>query len=161
AFLPASSEATSPAPSASNADPTSLPPAGSVKTVAPEPEFVDQTEVCSPPECSVDLPVEESQLTANASATVSLKELGYGAPIDHEMYAFSYDSAVAYLGPHELLFTFNPHLLLKRSKAEAGLAKLHTIRAVLMDLNTKKVVQTVDWRVHDARQYLWPAGPGR
>jgi hypothetical protein len=38
---------------------------------------------------------------------------------------------------------------------------LHLIRAVVVDLATMKVKQTVDWWVHDANQYLWPAGPSR
>jgi hypothetical protein len=58
----------------------------------------------------------------------------------------------------ELLFTFNPHVLIRREGAEATFAKLRVIRAVLINVQEKRVEKTVDWKVPDAKQYLWPMG---
>jgi hypothetical protein len=61
------------------------------------------------------------------------------------------------LGPKKLLFTFNPHSLVSREGVEVS-PQMRTVRAVLIDLQTMKVLQTTDWRVLDARQYLWSIG---
>jgi hypothetical protein len=74
------------------------------------------------------------------------------------MYSFDYSSAISYLGPQEILFTFNPHLLVQRSVAESKLSGLRTIRAVLINVQNRKVEKTVDWKVPDAQQYQWPIG---
>ncbi len=164
AFFPSKSEAL-PTNGVGAADSTGTMPASAAAAsnpaLAQDDTVADETDVCIPPDCNLALPPVEAELGAKAISAIPVKELGYRVPVDHEMYGFDYDSAVAYLGPTELLFTFNPHRLVKRSNAEAGLTKLHQIRAVLMDLATMKVEQTVDWRVHDANQYLWLAGPGR
>ena len=164
AFLPSTSEAL-PTNERGAADSTNTIPAP--KAAAPSQELADgdtvadEADACIPPDCNLALPLGKAELRSKTVSAIPVKEFGYGVPVDHEMYGFDYDSAVAYLGPAKLLFTFNPHLLFKRSNAEAGLAKLHMIRAVVMDLNTMKIEQTMDWRIHDANQYLWPAGPGR
>jgi hypothetical protein len=123
----------------------------------------DETEICSPPQCSVALSSSQTEATlASASSTFSLTPLGYTAVrSDHAMYSFDYGSAISYLGPKELLFTFNPHILVPRTGAETGFAKLRIVRAVLIDIEDRKVVKTVDWKVSDASQYLWPIGQNR
>lgn len=121
----------------------------------------DETEICKPPECSVAVTTGESQSGATpAAATVSVKELGYTLRGNREMEGFDHDAALAYLGPKQILFTFNPHLLVRRPDAEAS-PQLRTLRAVLIDLQAMKVLKTVNWRVLDARQYLWPLGNER
>jgi len=92
-----------------------------------------------------------------AAAVLSVKELGY-TPVrpDHEMYSFDYGSAISYLGSKELLFTFNPHTLVPRASAESEFSKLHIIRAVLINVQEKRVEKTVEWKVPDGEQYLWP-----
>jgi hypothetical protein len=77
------------------------------------------------------------------------------------MYRFDHAAASAYLGPKSLLLTFNPHGLVPRTTAETASPGLHMVRAVLINLETMQVEQTVDWRVHDAAQYLWPIGTDR
>lgn len=123
------------------------------------PESADVTDICSPPQCSLALATGETE-NASASATLSLKDLGYSL-IDRERFAFDYDSAVAFLGEKNLLFTFNPHILVPRNGAEAKFSKLRIIRAVLIDIATKNVQKTVDWKVPDDRQYLWSIGRDR
>jgi hypothetical protein len=119
---------------------------------------LDETEICTPPECNVAITssVSEPGLT-QAAASISVKELGYVVGGDHDRAGFDYDSALAYLGPKKLLFTFDPHSLVPRPGAEAS-PRMRTVRAVLIDLQTMKVLQTTDWRVLDANQYLWPIG---
>ena len=122
----------------------------------------DETEVCSPPECNVSLASSEPTPGANgAAATLPIKQLGFAVALDREMYGFDHAAAIAYLGPRNLLLTFNPHVLVPRTTAEAAEPNLHMIRAVLLNLDTMKVEQTLDWRVHDARQYLWSIGRDR
>ena len=124
------------------------------------PEPADETDICSPPQCSVALATGEADNASAASATLSIKDLGYTL-IDRERFAFDYDSAVAFLGENKLLFTFNPHILVPRNSAEAKFSKLRIIRAVLIDIATKHVQKTVDWKVPDDRQYLWSIGCDR
>jgi len=120
----------------------------------------DETEVCLPPECSVALaPMEPEIKTSAAADTLAVRRLGY-IPIrpDHEMYSFDYGSTISYLGASELLFTFNPHILVTRAGTEAGFSKLRIIRAALIDVQEKKVIRTVEWKVPDSQQYLWIVG---
>jgi hypothetical protein len=122
----------------------------------------NETEVCSPPACSIAQPASEgSPITNNAAATLPVKGMGFVPPLDREMYRFDHSAAIVYLGPKSLLFTFNPHDLVPRTAAEASEPSLHAIRAVLIDLETMRVERTLDWRVHDAQQYLWPIAHDR
>jgi hypothetical protein len=148
----------SPADSAAVTGPSPSVTAGPPGKEAPEPS--DETDICSPPQCSVALATGETENASAASATLSLKDLGYNL-IDRERFAFDYDSAVVFLGEKKLLFTFNPHILVPRNSAEAKFANLRIIRAVLIDIATKHVQKTVDWKVPDDRQYLWNIGRDR
>ena len=122
----------------------------------------DETEICSPPECSIALAANDVETgTNNAAATLSIKHLGFFTPLDREMYRFDHAAAIAYLGPKELLLTFNPHDLVPRTSAETAAPSLHVVRGVLINLETMQVERTLDWRVHDAEQYLWPIGHDR
>jgi hypothetical protein len=126
---------------------------------APAPAVVeppDQTDVCNPAECN--LAVSADAGPATASLTLPVQQLGYTRPADRELYAFDYDSAIAYLAPQKLLFTFNPHLLLARTSAEKAFPDMRRIRAVVLDLQTRKVELSADWHIQDANQYLWLAG---
>jgi hypothetical protein len=125
------------------------------------PSLADEKDLCVAPDCTVDL--ADSQLDhgiQSAEVTVSLRGLGYLHPsVDREMSSFDYDASIAYLGPTQFLFTFNPHVLVPRSESEANSSrKLRMVRAVLIDLEKKAIVKTVDWRVPDSGRYLWPIG---
>ena len=96
---------------------------------------------------------------ASATATVAIRELGYRLRAEaQELNHFDHDAALVYLGPRALLFTFNPHQLVPRTGAAAESRQLHAVRGVLFDPQTLKLERTVEWRVPDAGQYLWPAG---
>jgi hypothetical protein len=156
AATPASAEG-SPSPTVS----TSVAPEAA--TASDVTETADETEVCSPPRCSEVIASNDVEMKPTAAeGTLSVKDLGY-TPVraDHEMYSFDYGSAISYLGPTEFLFTFNPHVLVPRTTDDADFAKLHIIRAVLINVQNRKVEKTVDWKVPDARQYLWPISAGR
>jgi hypothetical protein len=131
--------------------------------IAPSSVLNDETELCLPPQCSLALAPSGSESgTTAAAVTLSVKELGY-APVrpDHGMYSFDYGSAISYLGAKELLFTFNPHILIPRTGMESEFPKLHIMRAVLINVQEKKVIKTVEWKVPDAQQYLWSIGGDR
>jgi hypothetical protein len=141
---------------AAAASPATTPPA-SVKAVDEE-SLTDETSLCAPPDCSIAL--NEPQLDKTAikpSSAISIADFGYRPRVNHEFNRFDYDAAIAYLGPTQLLFTFNPHKLVPRPEREA-LPTLRTVRAVLIDLGSMRAVRTLDWRVPDANQYLWPVG---
>jgi len=141
---------------------TNVPP-NTATNIASNIPLGDETEVCLPPQCSIALATNDTGANAAAAdATLSVTALGY-APVraDHEMYRFDYGSAISYLGSKELLFAFNPHRLVPRVGLESQFAKLRIIRAVLIDVQTKKVEKTVEWKVPDAQQYLWPIGRDR
>lgn len=133
------------------------------ETFGPQPSDIpDETEPCAPPGCNIALPAADaSRSRSQTMAAVSVKELGYGARATNQMYRFDHDAAIAYLGPRKLLFTFNPHELVKRSVEEAAYGGLRVIRGAVIDLNTMKVEQRVDWRVQDEKQYLWPIAGDR
>ncbi len=140
------------------------PPAGTtpgIEGVIPPPPFIDETEVCAPPACSIALAESPSSGSANRAATsFSIAALGYAPRVTRELGALDHDAAIAYLGSNELLITLNPHRLIQRSKDDRdNVARI--IRAVVVDLTTKKVKHTVDWRVPDAGQYLWPLNRNR
>ncbi len=135
-------------------------PTTKVEPALPDPpKIADETEVCVPPSCHVDF--EDSQPeTHNADLILPLKTLGYSPPpADLEMSRFDFHTGMAFLGPNQLLFTFDPHLLVKRTNSEAiSFPRLRIIRAVVVDLATRQVVKSFDWRVPDSAQYLWPLG---
>ncbi len=86
-------------------------------TEPPPPTIADERELCAAPDCTVEL--ADSQLDRgiqSTQVTVPLKGLGYLPPSsDREMSGFDYDTSIAYLGPTQFLFSFNPHILVPRS----------------------------------------------
>src|ERR1700690_4236243 len=134
------------------------PPEPIAVSAAPASAPADETEVCSPPHCSLVLPDAEAAAIAGAQGSVSMAELGYAPRLNREAYHFDHEAAIAFLGPGELLCTFNAHALVERSAADDA---TRVIRAVLVDRATMRVLRTVDWRVLDDRQYLWPSRKNR
>lgn len=125
------------------------------------PEIADETEVCAPPSCQIALDDDVSLAkTRHAEWTLPLDAFGYLPPsAERDMFRFDYHAGVSFLGRSQLLFTFNPHVLVKRTQAEAEYFRgLRMIRAVAVDLATKKVVKSIEWRVPDSGQYFWPFG---
>jgi hypothetical protein len=122
-------------------------------------DAIEEAEVCVPPLCSLDLSASQPEAAARAADfTMPVKSLGFAASADQAMYDLNHADTVSYIGSNRLLFTFNPHLLVARTNADISVPKLHIVRAALIDLPTMKVLRTVDWRIHDNRQYLWSLG---
>lgn len=119
----------------------------------------DEAEICVAPACSLAVSANLSETSSKADFVMPVKQLGFSASADQAMYEFDHSLTISYLGSNRLLFTFNPHLLVPRTTADIALPKLHLVRAALIDLPTMKVVRSVDWRVQDTHQYLWPMGP--
>jgi hypothetical protein len=135
---------------------------GSVAIPSKANDESDELDICAPPDChteTLQTSIEPGLIAA--MGTVSVKELGYAPRADRDMGSFDHDAAIAYLGPRELLFTFNARGLIRRSTDDTFATGLRIVRAVLIDLNTLKVIRSVDWRVPDANQYLWPTREGR
>jgi hypothetical protein len=155
-----------PAPAAETKDDSPTGPAPSTANAVPS-DVADETgmeepDACLPPECNIALSANQLENgSATAEFTMSVKQLGFVAAADQQMYDLDHAVAISYLGSNQLLFTFNPHVLVRRAGADIALPKLHIVRAALIDLPTKKVVRTADWRVHDAKQYLWSMGRDR
>jgi hypothetical protein len=148
------------APVANSADSSTSAPAVN-PTVTENLDLGSETDLCAPPACSLAIGTSETETVSETSVSIPVKLLGFSGSAEREMYTLDHDVAISYLGTNKLLFTFNPHLLVPRSAAEAGLPKLHFVRAVLIDLQTMHAVRTLDWRVNDAKQYLWPMGRER
>jgi len=121
-------------------------------------DMSDETDSCASVSCdaAADASLPETNLAAALAMPVA--SLGFSAGGDREMYDFDHAATISYLGPKRVLLTFNPHVLVARTGSENELPKLHMVRAALIDLDTLHAVRTVDWRIHDAQQYLWPIG---
>lgn len=115
----------------------------------------ENLEICAPPGCAVDLPVTAKELEGRGAASIAIGPLGYSPRSHKTLYAFDDEEALAWLGPQELLFAFNPHPLINRAGSSQYGAKIRMIRAVLLDPNSRNIVRAVDWQLVDSRQYLW------
>ena len=110
---------------------------------------------CRPPACTTFA----SPITGPAGPapiqTLPLGGLGYGRLKAAEMLDLDFGAAVAFLGKDQLLFTFNPHTLVPRQPNDRPEDQPHMVRAVLFDRRSGRAERTEEWRVPDAKQYLW------
>ena len=157
--------AAAPAPTVAAAAGPATPAASSVEAVrsdtqpppavaAPEPDV----EVCTPPSCNIALPDAATTAEAHAEKSFPLRELGYAPRYGIELDDFNHEAALAYLGEHQLLVTFNPHTLIDRRD---GRDVARMVRAAVLDTSTMRPIRIVDWPIADHKQYLWPAGEDR
>ena len=94
--------------------------------------------------------------------TLSLHAFGYKVRGNRVLRSLAEDAAVRFLGPDQLLITFNAHPLIVRSQDEsARLASPRIIRALLFSIATGKIIRAEDWRVPGEGPYLWPLDDGR
>jgi hypothetical protein len=115
----------------------------------------EDAERCAPPECSIASPAVEPEGDRHELASISIQELGYASRLQREMAALNHDETLTYLGPTELLVTFNPHPLVPRHGLTTPGSTKRVIRAVLVDVISKRVTRTADWNLPDTKQYLW------
>jgi len=116
---------------------------------------------CEPPACSVDLPAATTQQLGKASQSFAIRPLGYAPRPQRAIGELDNDDAVAWLGSHQLMVAFNPHMLIQRDPAKAWSDTLRRIHAAVLDLNTHKVVSTADWNLSDRQPYLWQLSSNR
>jgi hypothetical protein len=120
----------------------------------PEPDV----EVCAAPSCNIAEPDTTAIAEAHAQKSFPLSGLGYAPRSSVQLDGFDHEVALAYLGEHQLLVTFNPHKLVDR-KDGGGAARV--MRAAVLDTSTMRIIRMVDWYIADRKRYLWPAGDGR
>ncbi len=147
------------------AQPESVEPAARIPAVTraaalPARPPVNDIDLCVPPQCNVALPSGNASDVGHAAGTISIRELGYSPRPQRDAFNFVHDEVLAYLGPRELLVAFNPHELVSRDAQGPG-STVRIIRAAVVDTDTHRVTHTVDWEMHDNRQYLWPLADGR
>lgn len=141
-----------------NSEPAALNiPASAPVPPAPPREFLP----CEPPVCSVDLPAAAPENLGKASQSIALRPLGYAPRPQKEIGELEHDDAMAWLGSHQLIVAFNPHKLIARDPATAWADTLRRVHAVVLDVNTRKVVSTADWSLSDRQPYLWQLSANR
>ncbi len=70
-------------------------------------------------------------------------------------------TTVSFVDDRHLLVTYAVRRLMKRIPDDPPEDDDHTIAALLIDLDTGKIVARNEWRLHDYQRYLWPLGHGR
>lgn len=139
------------------ADPAAIPPLLKPPPAAPAP--VNNFEICAPPGCAVDLPLAAHEIEGHSATSIAVAPLGYALRPRKYLENFDDEDALAWLGPGQLLFAFNPHPLIPRASVGAGTSRV--IRAVLLDAQNRTVLRALDWQIGDAKRYLWPLGGAR
>lgn len=116
----------------------------------------DDLAICAPPGCAVDLPVTAEELAGHNASSIDIPALGYAPRHRKVLNDIGNEETLSWLSPRQLLFTFNPHILIRRNLSQNGKALQRVVRAVLMDTQTHSVARTVDWEITDTHRYLWP-----
>ncbi len=120
----------------------------------------DETEVCSGACTMVGGTGTGAAVQASLTgAGIRLDSLGYQPTSNRELAHFGTDTTVTYLDAQNLLCTFDPHFLRKRTGANEDAVR--TIRAVLIDPSTHLVKRVIDWHARGDGQYLWRLFHGR
>jgi hypothetical protein len=120
-------------------------------SVPPAP--TDTLEACKAPACVIDRSVTRTDLASQTIAPFELKAFGYKQRSQRLLGDFEQDSAVAWLGPDEVLFAFNSHPLIQRGSASPETTRV--VRAVLSRVSSHAVLKSVDWKIHDFDRFLW------
>ena len=148
---------------AAAATPASVAGAGGVprpgRSGQPAPAPANTLETCRPPACLVDRPVPDADLDSRAPASIALGSLGYGRRSRRLLADFDQDTALAWLGPDQVLFAFNSHPLIRRGAESPDTARV--VRAVLLNIASHAVLQTTDWTIHDSDRFLWQLDANR
>ena len=127
----------------------------------PEQTQAEDIDVCDPPHCNVDLRAGDDIDDGKPKVSFSAGQLGYATRVHEEMHDFDRDETLTWLGPDQLLVSFNPHALIpRRSLGPAGSTE-RIIRAVLLDTRARRIIRSVDWELPDNNEYLWPLAGGR
>ena len=110
-------------------------------------------EECTAPACVVDGPVTATDLDRQAPQSIALEPLGYRQRSRRVLADFEQDTALAWLGPDEVLFAFNSHRLIQRGSEFPETTR--RVRAVLLSVSSHAILQSADWEIHDSERFLW------
>jgi len=119
----------------------------------------DTLEVCKAPDCVIDRAVTGADLDSQTPGSIALRPFGY-APRSRRLLAdFEQDTALAWLGPDEVLFAFNSHSLIQRGSKSPENTRM--VRAVLLNVSSHAVLQLTEWKIHDSERFLWQLDANR
>ena len=121
----------------------------------------EEFEPCKPPDCAVDLPSSDRDRRGTPSKSIGIRALGYAPRPEQELGELTYDEALGWLGPHQLLIAFNPHTLIDRAGQTTTGAVLRKIHAVVVEPATSKVLSSADWFLPDMGEFMWQLAGGR
>ncbi|WP_446744620.1 hypothetical protein [Silvibacterium acidisoli] len=94
-------------------------------------------------------------------ARIAVEPLGFFPP---SRALLSYRLSMAtlnFIDEDKLLFTFREHALLKRIPGDNDDDPDQSIKAVVLDIATGKVLNETQWRMHDRQHYLWSLRGGK
>ncbi len=152
AFVPASaSSATSVSRAATLAPP--------VKPPHPAAPPADTLEVCKAPACVIDRSAAGADFDNQSPGSIALGELGYAQRSHRVVADFEQETALAWLGPDEVLFAFNSHGLIERGPGSPETTRM--VHAVLFSVSRHAILQTIDWKIRDFDRFLWPLDSNR
>jgi hypothetical protein len=116
----------------------------------------EEFEPCQPPACAVDLPSSDRDTRGTPSKSIGIRALGYAPRPEQQLGELTYDEALAWLGPHQLLIAFNPHTLIDRTTGQTSVGMaLRRIHAVVVDPATSKMLSSADWFLPDMGEFMW------
>ncbi len=134
--------------------------ASALISTAPEPEPVDETDICSSL-CNMVGNAPPLSKTATTSYRLSIADLGFSANLNRAIDSFGHDATLTYLDESTLLFTFVPHGLHRRVQVGIRSVPVRTVRGVVINTNSHTIQHVYEWEINGQGQYLWPAGNGR
>jgi len=117
--------------------------------------------VCTPPGCVNDSPPGVGVYEHQIAATFPTFALGYQPRPHRNIQQFGDEECLAWLGPGQLLFAFNPHVLIKRTDSSGADSTERVIRVLLLDAESGAVIRSIDWQVADSHRYLWQLNQNR
>ena len=136
------------------ASPKSIGAVKSIPTpVRPTPLPIDTLEVCKPPACVVDRPLTGTDLDTQTPVSIALGPLGYARRSRRLLADFEQDTALAWLGPDQVLFAFNSHRLVPRGIEAPETTRM--VHAVLLNVSSHSVLSSTDWEIDDSQRFLW------
>jgi hypothetical protein len=112
-------------------------------------------EPCSPPTCTVDLPVAADESANHPSKSIAIRPLGYAPRLNRDVTQLDNEEALTWVGEDRILVAFNPHTLVHRNGMSTIDAPVRKIHAVLLDVGSSRVLSTVNWELSDSGRFLW------
>jgi hypothetical protein len=109
---------------------------------------------------SVTCTADATQSEPAPSLRVPVAPLGYVAPSPFYLTARLSSVSLDFIDKDHLLFTFRVPGLMQRIPEDPVEDEDQTIRAVVLELPSGKVLTKAEWRMHDRSRYLWWLGDG-